>query len=278
MSSRRSRPPGPLSAWSNHSVSLRTATLIWCIIGCASYASAQSTGERRFTLSANLGVQARSVSRTDVGNFDLNREVGVVRTSQSLGPYLVFDAGGSMRVWKWLGFGVAVSHAQGRATATIEAEVPHPFFFDFDRTATASRQGLRHREDGYHLYGHFGVPLSTTTLLTLSGGPSYFDASQELIAEIGTSERGFPFDEVDIASTNVDRVAAGALGFNVGLDLAYWGPRLNPFQLLGLSDRVGIGVGVRYSWAKPQLELLGRPPRSLQVGLVHAVGGVRVAF
>ena len=109
-------------------MSLRTATILGCIIGCATCASAQSAGERRFALSANLGVQARSVSRTDVGNFDLNREVGVVRTSQSLGPYLVFDAGGSMRVWKRLGFGVAVARAQGRTTATIEAEVPHPFF------------------------------------------------------------------------------------------------------------------------------------------------------
>ena len=122
------------------------------------------------------------------------------------------------------------------------------------------------------------MPLSATTLLTLSGGPSYFDASQELIAEIGTSERGFPFDEVDIVSTDVERVAASAWGYNVGLDLAYWGPRFNPFQLLGLPDRVGVGVGVRYSWAKPQLELRGQLPRALQVGLVHAVGGVRVAF
>lgn len=264
-------------------MSLRTVIIIiGCVIvsviGCARHASAQSAGERRFALSANVGVQAPSVSRDDVENFDLNRETGVVQTSQSLGPYLLFDSGGSMRVWKRLGFGVVVSHAQGRATATIEAEVPHPFFFDFDRTATAPRQGLRHRETGYHLSGHFRVPLSTTTLLTLSGGPSYFDASQELIAEIGTSERGFPFDEVDIVSTDVERVAAGAWGFNVGLDLAYWGPRFNPFQLLGLPDRVGVGVGVRYSRAKPRLELRGQAPRSLQVGLVHAVGGVRVAF
>ena len=110
-------------------MSLRTVIIIGCVIGCTSHASAQPARERQFVLSANVGVQAQSASRTDVGNFDLNREVGVVRTSQSLGPYLLFDGGGSMRVWKRLGFGVAVARAQGRTTATIEAEVPHPFFF-----------------------------------------------------------------------------------------------------------------------------------------------------
>ena len=259
-------------------MSLRTVIIIGCVIGCTSHASAQPARERQFVLSANVGVQAQSASRTDVGNFDLNREVGVVRTSQSLGPYLLFDGGGSMRVWKRLGFGVAVARAQGKDHRDDRGRGPSSIFFEFDRTATASRQGLRHREVTYHLYGHFRVPLSATTLLTLSGGPSYFDASQELIAEIGTSERGFPFDEVDIVSTDVERVAASAWGYNVGLDLAYWGPRFNPFQLLGLPDRVGVGVGVRYSWAKPQLELRGQLPRTLQVGLVHAVGGVRVAF
>ena len=260
-------------------MSLRTVLIIGCLIGCTSHASAQSAAERRVVLSANVGVQAQSASRTDVASFDLNREVGMLRASQSLGPYLMFDGGGSLRVWKRLGFGVAVSNTQGDATATIEADVPHPFFFEFDRTATASRPRLTHRELAYHIYGQFRVPLSTTTLLTLSGGPSYFDASQELIAEIDTSERGFPFDEVDIVSTDVDRVSATTWGYNVGFDLAYWGSRLNPFQCLGLPDRVGVGFGVRYSWAKPELELRGRrQAQALQVGVVHAVGGVRVAF
>ncbi len=259
-------------------MSLRTAIVIGCIIGCTSHASAQSA-QRRFVLSANAGVQAQSASRTDVVLFNLNREVGMVRASQTLGPYLVFDSGGSIRVWRRLGFGVAVSNAQGSATATIEADVPHPFFFEFDRTATGSRHGLRHRERGYHVYGQFRVPLSTTMLLTLSGGPSYFDASQELIAELETSERGFPFDEVDIVSTGVERVSGTAWGYNIGLDVSYWGSRFNPFRRVGLPDRVGVGVGVRYSWAKPDLELRGlRQVQALQVGVVHAVGGVRVGF
>jgi len=203
----------------------------------------------------------------------------MLRTSQSLGPYLMFDGGGSMRVWRQLGVGVAVSNAQGRATGTIETDLPHPFFFEFDRTETASRQGLRHHEVAYHAYGQLRVPLSTTTLLILSAGPSHFDASQELVAEIGTSERSFPFDEVDIVSTGVERVSATAWGYNIGLDLAYWGPRFNPFQLLGLPDRVGVGIGARYNWAKPEIVLRGRRlARSLQVGAVRVVGGVRVAF
>lgn len=262
-------------------MSLRTIVIIvWIIvIGGTSPASAQSASDHRFVVSANAGVQAHSSSRTDVVQFDLHREVGEFRASQALGPYFVFDGGGSVRVWKRLGFGLSVSHARGAATGTFEADVPHPFFFEFDRTATGSLDGLRHREIAYHVYGQFRVPLSTTSLLTLSGGPTYFDASQDLIAAIGTSERSFPFDEVDITSTRVERVSATAWGYNVGLDLAYWGPRFNLFQRLGLPHRVGVGVGLRYSRAKPDVELGGqRQARALQVGLVHAVAGIRVGF
>ena len=75
------------------------------------------------------------------------------------------------------------------------------------------------------------------------------------------------------------RVSAPAWGYNVGLDLAYWGSRFNIFQRLGLPDLVGVGIGVRYSWAKPDLELRGlRQERALQVGVAHVVGGVRVGF
>ena len=262
-------------------MSLRTIVIIgWVVvIGYTSPASAQSASDHRLVVSANAGIQGHSSSRTDVVQFDLNREIGEIRASQALGPYLVFDGGGSVRIWKRLGFGLSVSHVRGAATAAIEADVPHPFFFEFDRTPTGSLDGLRHREIAYHVNGQFRVPLSTTSLLTLSGGPSYFDASQDLVAAIGTRERGFPFDQVDIVSTRVERVSVTAWGYNVGLDLAYWGPRLNILRRLGLPHRVGVGVGLRYSRAKPDVELRGiQQARALQVGLVHAVGGVRVGF
>lgn len=241
--------------------------------------AAQSTWDYPLVISANVGVQAQSTPRTDIANFDFNREVGVIRTTQTLGPYLLLDTGGSFRVWKRLGIGLAVSHAQGRTAGAIEADVPHPFFFEFDRAVMGSRTGLRHQKVAYHFLGQFHIPLSSATLVTVSGGPTYFDVSQELVAEITTSERGFPFEEIDLVSSEVERVSATAWGYNVGLDLAYWGSRFNIFQRLGLPDRVGVGIGVRYSWAKPDLELRGiRQERALQVGVAHVVGGVRVGF
>ena len=102
-----------------------------------------------------------------------------------------------------------------------------------------SRRGLRHRERGYHVYGQFRVPLSTTMLLTLSGGPSYFDASQELIAELETSERGFPFDEVDIVSTGVERVSGTAWGYNIGLERVLLGLTVQPLPARRISRPSG---------------------------------------
>lgn len=261
-------------------MSLRIVLVVGLIISAISNAQAQSLLDQRFLVTANLGIQAQSTPRTDIVNFKYGEELGEIRSSQTLGPYVSFDVGGSMRVWKQIGIGMSRAHAQGTATAMIEADVPHPMFYEWTRNARTSKAGLTHREVGYHIYGQLLLPISSSTLVTVSGGPSYFNASQELVAKVEPIERNPPwFETVQIVSSDIDKVTTGAWGYNAGFDLTYY--RNNFLGNMGLSGRrrIGFGVDMRYSWAKPPIKLRGQlQERGLQVGVVRVTGGIRIRF
>jgi hypothetical protein len=244
---------------------LRTLVIVGCTLGVAGVAFAQTVDQHRFILTANAGIHSLAASRTDTVTFDLHAETGTLETTQSIGPDPMFDGGAAVRVSRQAAVGVAVSYAQGQTDATIDALIPHPFFFDFHRQAQGTASDLAHRELGIHLQGQFWIPLSPSILLTLSGGPTYFNAARDLVMEITPVEVGFPFDEVDIASHTTTRISKNALGYNVGVDLAYF-----------LSDRIGLGFTTRYSRATSDVDLEGAPP--LKLGGLHTVAGVRVGF
>ena len=261
-------------------MSLRIVIVVSVITCFSGTVQAQTSLNPQVVVSANGGIQAHSSPRTDIVNFSLNQETGSLKATQTLGPYGVFDAGVSVRVWRQWGVGVAISGAGGQTNATLEAKVPHPFFFEFDRTATGSAEGLRYQELAFHVYGQFRIPLGTSTLLTLSVGPSFLKADQELVSGVTTDEHGVPFTQVSIVSRSIERFSTTTRGYNVGADLAYYGLRrfgvLKRFELL---DHVGVGFMTRFSWAKPTIELLGvRQEHPLRVGALHAIGGVRVGF
>lgn len=242
----------------------RVLVIVGCTLGVAGVAFAQPEDQHRFILTANAGIHSLAASRTDTVTFDLHAETGTLETTQSIGPDPMFDGGAAVRLSRQAAVGVAVSYAQGRTDATIDALIPHPFFFDFHRQAQGTASDLAHRELGVHLQGQFWIPLSPSILLTLSGGPTYFNAARDLVMEITPVEVGFPFDEVDIVS-HTTRISKNALGYNVGVDLAYF-----------LSDRIGLGFTTRYSRATSDVDLEGAPP--LELGGLHTVAGVRARF
>ena len=245
---------------------VRAATVIGCVVGAAGVVSAQPADRHRFVLTANAGVYTPS-TRTDTVNFDLYAESGTITATQTIGPDPVFDGGAAVRLSRQVAVGVVLSHAQGRTDATIEAQVPHPFFFGFHREAQGIASGLMHRELGVHIQGQFWIPLSRSILLTLSGGPTYFNAAQDLVTDIIAAEVGFPFDEVEIGSHTTTRISKGALGYNVGVDVAYL-----------LSDRIGLGFTTRYSRATAEVNLAGAVQQPLEMGGLHTVAGIRAWF
>ena len=110
-------------------------------------------------------------------------------------------------------------------------------------------------------------------------GPSVFNANQELVTSILTTERGFPFDTVDLATDTTEIVGITAMGFNLGFDLSYFG--LKQLGFLGKSERLdqlGVAVTARYSRAAPGIELKGQFQPALELGGTQIAGGIRVVF
>ena len=247
---------------------MRTSFIVGLVVvGATGQALAQPPADLRFVVAASAGVQTRSVTRTDTFSVELFAESGTVGGTQTVAPKTLVDAGLSMRVWERVGAGVAVSSTGVATSADLDALVPHPFFFDFRRMATASAQGLRHRQTALHINGQVWLPVGTSTLVTVSAGPSFFDASQDLVSGIVIQERGFPFDDVDIVGHTVERVSVSAIGYNIGVDVTYF-----------LFERVGLGFVARYSRATATVELGGAPQPTLDLGGMQAAGGLRFRF
>ena len=259
--------------------SLLVRALTLAIIVTAAPAEAQINRDSRFVFGADIGVQTTINTRLDTVDFELFGETSRFTTAQELGRGTVYGVGGAIRVWQRLGVGVHVSRVRTVSPATVEADVPHPFFFEFPRFASTQVNRLVHRELALHLQGEYWLPIGSQLLLTLSAGPTFFDAGQDLVSEITTAERGFPFEEADIIVRETQKLKATAAGFNMGVDVAFFGLRqlgfLRGFETL---DHVGVAFALRYSRATPGVEFKGKSQPALELGGTHAVGGIRFAF
>lgn len=249
----------------------------------ASSAGAQDHPAARFVLSGGVGLQTTVNTRVDRLRFDLFREVGRIEATQRLGRTAVYDVGLSGRVWKRFGLGAHVTRTSIGSTARLEASAPHPFFFDFPRTATGVAHDLAHQEWALHLQIRYAlpsgwiadrmpawIPLGDRFRLTVFAGPSLYEASQDLVAAITPLEHGFPFETIDIGAHATERVTITAVGFNLGLDVSYFG--------LGRFDQLGLGASLRFNRAAPAIAVAHQTQAALELGGTQFAGGVRYAF
>ena len=170
------------------------------------------------------------------------------------------------RLWGNLGFGVGYtqSSATGEGTATVEA--PHPLFFDRPRIVSTTLTDLGHQEDLFHFQALFIVPVNDRVLLQIFGGPSAMTVKQSSVVGATTVEVGPPFTAVTLESVEVRQMTKTALGFNVGLDLAYM-----------LRENYGAGLFVQYNGGSIDFDESGGPP-GVKVGGIQFGGGLRFRF
>ena len=248
-----------------------TISLMLVSVSLISKVEAQTKQTGRFILGGNLGIQTadnwKMNTRTDSLNFDLFAETGRLASKQDLGPGPVFDVSFSMGIWGKLGIGTTVSYFKNESSATIIAQVPHPFFFEFPRTAIGSANDITHEELAVHLQVHYRIPLSDNLSLLLFVGPTLFEAKQELVDTITTTERGFPFNKVDIVSNTSQMISLSENGYNLGFDLTYF-----------IFNRFGTSFMLRYSRAAPSIYFAEESQSRLELGGVQVVGGIRLAF
>ena len=217
------------------------------------------------TISANGGFQAGDHDITRSTVFPLYDEEGSIDITQTgIGGGGFFDFGANYRVRNQLGVGLAFTFNSSEGEGTVNGSIPHPLFFDTFRTLTASASDLEHKERGVHVQATWHIPFTEDLDFTVSGGPSFFNISQDFIRRVTFSETP-PFDTVTVDEVELLSLRKNAVGFNIGVDASYT-----------ITPMIGVGVLARYTRAETDFDLNDNDSASVKAGGFQIGAGVRV--
>ena len=211
------------------------------------------------------GLYDVSTQRYDVTTTeDVNQETQRITTTQTVGKRPVYDVTLGGRLRGRLGMGYGFSYAKSRESATVSGSLPHPFYFDQPRTLDGATS-LERSDFDVHIHMMWLVPLTDTFQVTLFGGPSWFNTSQQAVKSVAVSET-YPYDTVALESVTLERKKGSTLGFNGGFDASYF-----------FSEKLGVHALVRYSQGSVTFSsAAGRS--SVDVGGLQTGAGLRVRF
>jgi hypothetical protein len=242
------------------------AVVTTVLLGWSTTAFAQTTADERWFISIDgaYGLDTRTFD--DRATFVANAEEGHFETNYTRKSGPMLDVSGGFLVGPRIGVGAAVSHYSRSTPVTLEASVPHPFYFDRMRQITGDIGGLTRKEVGVHLHASGVFPVSPTVTMTLSGGPSYFSLSQDVVTAVAYAD-AFPFDEARFERALTAKRSRSAIGFNAGGDIAIF-----------LTSRAGIGLSARFTRATVDMPSANGGTTSVQVGGVSTGAGLRLRF
>ena len=236
--------------------------------GAAVPALAQTEAPRG-ALSINGGLQMGASDFADSVSFDsalFGPEQGSFDTQYPGADDALFDVGGSVRVWRNLAVGATVSWLTRETDAGVTAQLPHPFWFDRPRSISGTATGLARTETAVHVQAQWVIPVSRSVAVTLFGGPTWFSATQDLVANV-TYEQSYPFDEASFMGARADEQSKSAIGAHAGADVAYY-----------FSERIGVGGMFRFSRGSVEFDTADGDTLENDVGGAHVAGGLRIRF
>ena len=243
---------------------LITAVLVCTVLGSVRTSAAQGAGETRGFVTINGGYQLTSTGFSDNVVFTLNVEEGDFDAGYRVDTGAVFDVSGGVRVSQNLAIGVGVSRFSRVDDASVTARIPHPFFFDQHRPISGSAVGLQRQEIAVHAQALWIVPVNNRFDLALFGGPTFVTVTQDLLTKVRFTE-SYPFDTATFTGVATRKQSASGVGFNVGVDVAFY-----------FSQHVGVGWLARFSRATIDLALDSTV--EVNAGGLHTGGGLRLRF
>jgi hypothetical protein len=244
----------------------RRATCCLAVILSAAAPAAAQTWPERVHISVNGAFQAATNDFSDRFEFERNLETGSTDVDYPVQGGFLFDAGVGYRLVKNLGVGVSVSHFTRSDAAQTTSSVPHPFFFDQPRQVMGDAADMARAETTVHVQAMYLWNPAGPLRLILSGGPSFFSVTQDLVTEVTVNET-FPFDTAEFGSAQRREESGSAPGFNVGADVLWM-----------LSRQLGVGGLVRFARASIDLNAPGNRTISVDAGGVYVGGGIRLLF
>lgn len=219
----------------------------------------------RVTISVSAGLQPTSTTSTGTATNSVYLEDAVTTTAYEVESAPIFESGVAIRLAEKFGVGAVVSSLTKSKDTAVSATVPHPFFFSSPRTV-AGTADLERKEVATHVQALFAVYTGARLDVTVSGGPSIFKVTQDVVSNI-TFEEEYPYDSATFGSAVSAATSKTGVGFNLGADVT-----------VRVANRVGVGGLVRYSRASIDLGTGGASTLEVDAGGVQIAGGIRVFF
>ena len=256
--------------WLKVKAMVRRRFLVVAWVGCAVLGSArtlvaQEEPESRFFFAINFGQQGSSSNFTDDVDFTLHAETGDFSATYDLDDGAFLDVSGGVRIKRKLALGLAISSFDENLRASVSARIPHPFFFDSHREIGGVASNLKREETAIHFHVIWIIPVNGRVDLKLFAGPTLFDVSQNVVVDVAFADT-FPFDTATFTGANVKEVSESKVGFNLGVDVAFY-----------FSGHLGVGLLARFSETTVDLSVDGRT-FPIDVGGLQAGAGFRLRF
>jgi hypothetical protein len=243
---------------------LSVAMTLLLLLAASARVDAQTIVSERVFISLNGLYQVTSHDFDDSATIRVNAENGRLDTDYDVGGAPAFDVSGGVVVWRNLAVGVGLTRVSTSTLTMIDAQVPHPFFFNQPRSVTGEFEGDR-SELAVHIQAKWLVPVSDRLIVTVFGGPSFFQVEQSIVDDFDYTE-SYPFDTATFSRAIVDEQSESTMGFNVGGDVAYF-----------FSNQVGVGGIVQYSDATVEMALPAGTA-DVKAGGLQVGGGLRLRF
>jgi len=248
---------------------MRRPSLAYTVCALCILSSNAAQAQERFRISIDAGRQATSTTLTEEQTFQQYFEQGSFRFERETPQDLFYGGGVLVRLWRGLHAGLAVSIFDNTGSGSIEAQVPHPLQFNRPRTTGAELADVTRREVGQHVMFGWTIPAVERLEFTVFGGPSVFTTEQTFVTGLMLSldKEVFPFDELAFPGAQTEVQRENVLGYHAGIDMTW-----------RFTERIGVGALFRYAAGKKDFSPTGGTNVEVEVGGLHAGGGLRLAF
>ena len=236
---------------------------------CGVIGASPALAQERIRIGVNAARQSTTTTLTQEQTFDQYFEEGSFTFDRTTPQDVVFDGGAMVRIWRNLQAGYAISFFENSGSGEIEARVPHPQHFNQPRTTSSTLNDITRRELGHHIMVGWTIDATHGIDFTVFAGPSFFNTEQTFVTGLTMSldKEVFPFNELAFPGASTEVLRETVTGYNAGVDMTW-----------RFSDNIGVGALFRYAAGKQDFSPTNASPVEVEVGGLHAGGGLRIAF
>ena len=244
-----------------------TVLLLACgvFVSSASQAAAQgATWADRGYINIGWGVESGSSAMSDTKTGRIYDETATITSSAEFTSGSLFDVGIGIRIWRNLTIGAGYHQEQNDTEGKLTGAIPSPIFFNRPRPLDQN-VALDRKEQATHLVIGWVVPIGAKFDVMVSGGPSFFRLTQDVVSDVVPVENSNNFSTVAADETITTRKKS-VTGFNAAVDATY---------IVWQNDSVRLGAGgfVRFTQADVDVEMLSSSQPTKVGGMQFGFGG-----